>query len=103
MYRLGTALVSCKEKTKEYQTEKLGRVTTTNYSNAEENVPLYKIAVEIDCEVSWLRKKLKGLGIWRPKTPEETKKETQKNGTNVVNKRLCYGNKDLRTKQSVNN
>ena len=35
MYRLGTALVSCKEKTKEYQTEKLGRVTTTNYSNAE--------------------------------------------------------------------
>ncbi|OLR26881.1 hypothetical protein BLD50_04795 [Bacillus cereus] len=43
-----------------------------------ENVPLYKIAVEIDCEVSWLRKKLKILGIWQPKTPKETKKETQK-------------------------
>ncbi|MGR5881195.1 sigma-70 family RNA polymerase sigma factor [Bacillus cereus] len=79
MYRLGTALVSCKEKKRKNTKQKnWDELLPQIIAMLRENLPLYKIAIEIDCEVNWLRKKLKGLGIWQPKTPEEIKKETQK-------------------------
>jgi len=76
MYRLGTALVSCKEKKRKNTKQKnWDELLPQIIAMLRENLPLYKIAIEIDCEVNWLRKKLKGLGIWQPKTPEEINKE----------------------------
>ncbi|MDA2639066.1 zinc-finger domain-containing protein [Bacillus cereus] len=61
MYRLGTALVSCKgKKRKNTKQKNWDELLPQIIAMLSENVPLYKIAVEIDCEVSWLRKKLKG-------------------------------------------
>ncbi|MED2777296.1 zinc-finger domain-containing protein [Bacillus thuringiensis] len=79
MYQLGTELVSCKGQVRKSKKQKnWNELTLKLIEMLEENTPLYRMAIEIDCEVNWLRKKLREMGIWQPKTQAEWKKEMQK-------------------------
>ncbi|MEI4618387.1 helix-turn-helix domain-containing protein [Bacillus cereus] len=79
MYRMGTELVSCEEQGRKNTKRKdWNKLIPQLIEMLEANVPLYQMAVVVDCEANWLRKKLSELGIRQPKTQEESKKETEK-------------------------